>query len=170
MHNPVGPSVVGDTVGNGHFANNNNNNDELSIVISLSDEKRGGLARLLTALADNDIDLLLIETRRTRIDKATHRAVYEFLITVDTLDADRVRAAIGDRCRYFAVVAAATDANKHSNCGHDEIESSQPSAPVPWFPRTVADLEPGSRSIFSFGVELNADHPGFKDEEYRKRR
>lgn len=154
VQNHIGPSSVA-----GNIDNNCNNNDELSIVISLSDEKRGGLARLLTALADHDIDLLLIETRRTRIDTATHRSEYEFLITVDTLDAERVRSAIGDRCRYFSVVSAAQP---------EEIECSKES--VPWFPRTVDDLEPGSKSIFSFGVELNADHPGFKDGEYRKRR
>lgn len=141
--------------------NNNNHMSELSIVLSLNDESRGSLARLLTALADHAIDLLLIETRRTR-ESASHRAAYEFLITVDTLDVDRVKVAIGDRCRYFSVVAGEeVDGNVDENVVGD-VE--------PWFPRTIEDLEPESKNIFSFGVELNADHPGFSDEEYRKRR
>lgn len=156
--------------------NNNQHDSELSIVLSLNDETRGSLARLLTALDDHAIDLLLIETRRTR-ETASHRAAYEFLITVDTLDVDRVKVAIGNRCRYFSVVAGGA-----ANCNNEgEPEGSEEEVvdgnvndekvvDEPWFPRTIDDLDPGSKNIFSFGVELNADHPGFSDEEYRKRR
>mmetsp|Transcript_20067 Transcript_20067/g.29165 ORF Transcript_20067/g.29165 Transcript_20067/m.29165 type:complete len:419 (-) Transcript_20067:112-1368(-) len=43
-------------------------------------------------------------------------------------------------------------------------------AGVPWFPRTQKDLERIKGQTVQFGEELDADHPGFLDKEYRKRR
>jgi phenylalanine-4-hydroxylase len=41
---------------------------------------------------------------------------------------------------------------------------------VPWFPRKQGDLDQFSRITLSAGAELQSDHPGFTDPEYRKRR
>lgn len=41
---------------------------------------------------------------------------------------------------------------------------------MPWFPRRMRDLDGFAEKTLEYGSELSADHPGFTDPEYRKRR
>lgn len=41
---------------------------------------------------------------------------------------------------------------------------------IPWFPKNIKDLDRFANQILSYGSELDADHPGFTDPDYRSRR
>ena len=41
---------------------------------------------------------------------------------------------------------------------------------VPWFPQTLSDLDYCVQETLDAGADLESDHPGFNDEEYRERR
>lgn len=55
----------------------------------------------------------------------------------------------------------------HQQCKEVNILESRK---VKWFPRRVQDLDSIANEILDAGAELQSDHPGFHDKEYRERR
>jgi phenylalanine-4-hydroxylase len=60
------------------------------------------------------------------------------------------------------------DAFSHTNT--QSSSSGHKTENVPWFPRRLSDLDRFATRCLQYGSELDADHPGFHDKEYRKRR
>lgn len=140
-----------------HVSNGKNGeseeNDGTCIIFGMR-EKVGALASALKPFEENEITLNHIESRPAKRSEAT----YEFLLTTHhEVTEDKLKKALGElsvNASYVQVLSR----------GENSKES------VPWFPRTKKDLDEFANRILSYGAELDSDHPGFTDEEYRKRR
>ncbi|XKL61544.1 hypothetical protein PGB90_008601 [Kerria lacca] len=138
-----------------------------SVIFSLKNQV-GGLARALQVFQDLGVNVLHIESR------PSGRRDSEFEILVDVeCDNKRMEQLMSLLRREVAAI----------NLSHYENgEALPPPTPtplsssnsfdfgeMPWFPRKISDLDRAQR-VLMYGSELDADHPGFKDPVYRKRR
>lgn len=124
-----------------------------TIIFALRDEL-GVLARVLRYFQDFKINLKHIESRSSK-KSSDH---YEFMVVFGAHhDATKLIEKLKKETSYLEVIT------------RDECDQLTESA-IPWFPRRIRDLDQISDNILMYGAELDADHPGFKDEVYRARR
>ncbi|CAB3361671.1 Hypothetical predicted protein [Cloeon dipterum] len=116
----------------------------------------GALAKILKLFEENEVNLLHIESRPSK----RQHGHYEFMFECDptTGNLDVATNKLRESCEYLQVILRNHNDNK-------KLGES-----VPWFPRRIRDLDRFANQILSYGAELDADHPGFTDPEYRKRR
>lgn len=124
---------------------------DISLLFAV-DEKVGALQEILTFFKDNKLSLKHIESRPSKRDANQ----YDFAVTLDVK-----QAKILDDC-LPQLKALVKDCQVFNN----EFATAN----APWFPRKIVDLDLFANKILSYGSELEADHPGFSDTEYRKRR
>ncbi|CAJ0568693.1 unnamed protein product, partial [Mesorhabditis spiculigera] len=127
-----------------------------SIMFTLKEEP-GALAETLKIFQDRKVNLTHIESRPSK----THKGSYDILVECAP-EADQ--KAVEGIIQMFKKKAETMFVQDYNTNSKQNMES------VPWYPKKINDLDQFANRILSYGAELDSDHPGFRDEVYRKRR
>lgn len=121
------------------------------------DDTPGALESCLGVFKCHRISLLHIESRPSH----TFEWEYDFMVSFALGDPTRMEVLKRDLsalAHKVTIISSRPELSKKSV------------AAVPWFPRRLSDLDSFASKTLEYGAELSADHPGFTDEAYRKRR
>lgn len=118
------------------------------------DDKIGALDAVLTKLKALNISLSRIESRPSRT-----KNTYDFYIDFNSKSENTVAETVG---KIRPVVQDIKVVSTESCVDSDTS--------VAWFPRKISDLDTFADKVLSMGEDLEADHPGFTDDVYRRRR
>ncbi|KAF4798402.1 Tryptophan 5-hydroxylase 1 [Turdus rufiventris] len=160
-----------------------------AIIFSLKNEV-GGLVKALKLFQEKHVNLVHIESRKSK----RRNSEFEIFVDCDTnreqlneifqLLKSHVNIVSVSPTEHFSVQAdesAVTNTaileSSISSSGVqgiiNNLVDSMPSLDmenVPWFPKKISDLDKCANRVLMYGSDLDADHPGFKDNVYRKRR
>ncbi|XP_072905383.1 tryptophan 5-hydroxylase 1 isoform X1 [Hemitrygon akajei] len=128
----------------------------VAVVFSLKNEV-GGLAKALRLFQEKHVNLLHIESRKSK------RRNSEFEIFLDC-DSNREQLSEIIQILKSHVNVVTLNSPDNSYAQDDDMEFT------PWFPKKIQDLDKCANRVLMYGSDLDADHPGFKDNVYRKRR
>ncbi|KRZ59141.1 putative phenylalanine-4-hydroxylase 1 [Trichinella nativa] len=139
-------------------------------------ERIGELIASLKVFEAHGINIVHIESRPSR----SHAGCYEFLIECNAMD-KQVKSVFKTLQDIAENVTIQTFGPIHECNGamisylqvinnNNIIIITVIIDVVPWFPKKIKDLDLFADRVLTYGSELDADHPGFKDEVYRKRR
>lgn len=120
-----------------------------SINVTVKDGP-GALQSVLAVFHKHGVNLTRIESRPTRAKVA---GAYDFAVDFTGRPGEAaVDAALAELSKSAVGVAL------------------QDPVLVPWFPTHISDIDSFSTKTLDAGAELESDHPGFSDAEYRERR
>ncbi|EFC37635.1 phenylalanine 4-monooxygenase [Naegleria gruberi] len=121
-----------------------------SLLITLP-HRVGALKSSLDTFSKHNINLTKIESKPSKISTR----VFNFHVDIDEqASKEDVDSAIKDMIENGK-------AEKVKFLGGEEL---------PWFPRKISDIDFFTRQTLEAGGDLESDHPGFHDKEYRDRR
>ncbi|XP_067947016.1 protein henna-like [Watersipora subatra] len=129
----------------------------VTVLFSVN-EGVGALASCLKLFKKNGVNLQHIESRPDKTDPNN----YQFIVEITSGSGD-LKAACNALKEFTIDLQVLSRGRKRTISNGSATE-------VPWFPRRIRELDRFANHILSYGSELDSDHPGFKDETYRKRR
>ncbi|XP_072915755.1 tryptophan 5-hydroxylase 2-like [Hemitrygon akajei] len=116
-----------------------------------------GLVKALQIFQEKHISLVRIESRKSK------RRDSEVEVLVDCSSAKEDFKELIQLLRAHAKIVSL---NLLTSNWIEEEEMSE----IVWFPKKLSELDKSSQRVLMYGSELDADHPGFKDNVYRGRR
>jgi phenylalanine-4-hydroxylase len=126
-----------------------------TMLFSIREDRPGALSEILETIREADSNLSL-----TRIESRPARPESEF-------DVDFLVQFPDDPSSKMVDGLTKTLSGKGIGV---RVLSRADDGGLPWFPMSVRDLDQQGHAVFSGGAELDADHPGFTDDEYKARR
>ncbi|XP_037070265.1 tyrosine 3-monooxygenase-like [Pollicipes pollicipes] len=126
----------------------------LNIVLVLSIKSgMNSLGRIIKTIESHHGSLQHIESRASRRADASHQVLLRI-----TLLAENLRQLTRSLRQSAAVTAC------------DILNEATASIKEPWYPRHISELDQCNHLMTKYEPDLDMDHPGFADAEYRKRR
>ncbi|XP_068169463.1 tryptophan 5-hydroxylase 1-like [Antennarius striatus] len=127
-----------------------------TIMFSLKKEV-ADLVKALQLFQEKHVDLVPIESHKSK----RRDSDFEIFVNCDT-DHEQLKELTQLLRRHTDFVGMTPSDN------FPLLEDDM--AGVPWFPEKISDLDLCVKRVLMYGSELDADHPGFKDNVYRRRR
>ncbi|KAJ8262000.1 hypothetical protein GJAV_G00160960 [Gymnothorax javanicus] len=124
---------------------------DLSIMFALRSEKKSGLSKTGKVLETFEAKIHHIETRPGRRTKNSVLGDLEYFVRCEIHSSD-TDVFINSLKRVADDVRAIVEEK------------------VPWFPRKIGHLDKCNHLITKYNPDLDEDHPGYRDPEYRRRR
>ncbi|KAF0982920.1 hypothetical protein FDP41_010899 [Naegleria fowleri] len=122
-----------------------------TLLLSLP-QRTSSLKNSLEVFSKHNVNLTKIESRPNRLNKK----VIDFVLDVD----ENTNKEIVD-----LAIKEMLSSKVCENVKYLGFENN-----IPWFPTKISDIDFFTRECLEAGGELQSDHPGFHDVEYRERR
>lgn len=122
-----------------------------SLLMELSD-RVGVLHDVLRFFWKHDVNICRIESRPVKVSSSGQRR-FDFFVDLEGSVADKNVSRLLEDLQPMTAKLLILDEKK-----------------VHWFPRHISELDLIAGRTLDAGVDLESDHPGFQDVEYRQRR